>query len=68
MQAKATRTLLVAWDGVHAERLEEGTVLEGDRASHAIEQGFAVELGQEKSVSAAPANKAMAAAPKNKGR
>lgn len=68
MQAKASRTLLVAWDGAHAELLEEGTVLEGDRAAHAVEQGFAVELGQEKAISAAPANKAVAAAPKNKGR
>ncbi len=67
MQAKATRTLLVAWDGVHAELLEEGTVLEGERAAHAFEQGFAVEVGQEKSAQA-PANKAQAAAPRNKGR
>lgn len=67
MQAKATRTLLVAWDGAHAELLEEGTVLEGERAAHAVEQGFAVEVGQEKAVQA-PANKAQSAAPRNKGR
>jgi hypothetical protein len=62
MQAEVTRTLLVAWDGVHAEKVDEGTVLEGERAQHAVEQGFAKALDQ------APENKAVAKAPRNKGK
>jgi hypothetical protein len=67
MRAEITRTLLVAWDGVNAEMVEAGTVLEGERAAHAVEQGFARDLDQ-KGVDAAPVNKAVSAAPRNKGR
>jgi hypothetical protein len=67
MRAEIIRTLLVAWDGVHAETVEAGTVLEGERAAHAVEQGFARPI-DEKSKGSAPANKAIPSAPKNKGR
>lgn len=62
MRAEVTRTLLVAWDGCKAEMVEAGTELEGERAAHAVEQGFA------KAIDAAPENKAVPKAPRNKGK
>jgi HK97 family phage major capsid protein len=62
MRAEVLRTLLVAWDGVTPERVEAGAVLEGERAAHAVEQGFA------RSIDAAPESKALPRAPRNKGK
>jgi len=66
MRAEIIHTLMVAWDGVHAESVEAGTVLEGERAAHAVEQGFGRELGEKAKPD--PLNKAVAAAPRNKAR
>ncbi len=62
MRAEVTRTLLVAWDGVRAEKVEAGTVLEGARAEHGVQQGWA------KSLDAPPESKAIPKAPRNKGK
>jgi hypothetical protein len=52
----------VAWDGIHVEHVEAGSVLDGERAAHAVEQGFALAIEE------APGNKAVPRAPRNKAR
>lgn len=71
MRVRVTREYLWAPDGIHVRTVAVGEVLEGEGAEIALQMKSAEIIGEpqaEKSVEAAPENKAHHKAPKNKAR
>ena len=67
MKAKVTKAFKYAVGGIRLVDVNVGDVVEDDCAFQAVSSGWGDEIGEEKA-KPAPENKAVPAAPKNKGR
>lgn len=68
MRVRVTKEYLWAPDGNTVRTVRVGEELEGEGAAIALQMGAGEALGEEKSEEPAAENKAVARAPRNKGR
>lgn len=69
MRVRVTKEYLWAPDGIHARLVQVGEEFEGEGAEVALQMGAGEPIGEDsKAVEPAGENKAVAKAPRNKGR